>query len=1213
MRKLSILFILLAMILETFVVSPMNVYAADVTSQIEIVNSEFTIKNSSGTVILPESTGEYLNIPRNASIEIEYDINLLDESPEGSEPPVEYNYDAGDTVIIQLPSQLSYIVGPEGYDLFYRDADGVITDIVMGKLTVASNGVATITFTDFVDNPLYNLGMKVWFNIKGTFSEDTLNNDTNEPIELTFDGEIIRIGIQEPEAPNVTVESSKSGVYDYDRNRIVWTVNVKTSGLLYNLEVVDTIGARHSYVPNSLKLDDVDVVPVIEGKAWTYIINEINGERSFTYETVPDPGVFDLETSVNRLISFNNSVKVFKDDVEKASAAAIVQTNWVIKSVGRDSSNPNRFNWVITVNTADATLTNAIITDILPAGLTPTTGSFRLRQPDGTRINLESSPTLELGKYNLDPQANGTTIIRYLFNGPITDDYALEFSTDVTDPLVLASNSSQIYSNQASLAWDNNGLGTPSDGISIGTNPGRVISKSVVGNNDSYDHLNNLRRESTWTIVLNQNALNISDAIFIDSIPAGSEYIDGSFTVDPAFPGGVLSYDEGTRELRYVFNAPVTTRVTITLKTRITDQSLYYRNNTVGIVNNAEFRGTGITGGSQTATSTRNTSSQMIGKTISNAYNYQTRKMTWRLVINRNQLDQTGVVVEDLLPAGMRLLPETIQFSTEDFDYSVITTVNPDSDLVSRDLLRIAFNETIDRQVIVSYETIAKEGMLLVDGDKNLTNSARYSSSTITVPLTTSATQRILNTILSKSGTYIQGSDYIQWGVTINPNEVTLRDVELVDELQDGLLLDVTSVRLYPMTLETNGYLTKVNEAVDVSKYVVSYDETTNIFKFTFKGQIDQAYRLEFVTDVTRDSLTVSNTIKLNGVGQTYDSVANNINVLVAEDDLSGGGSGVKGSIRIRKGAQQDASISLAGAVFGLYNSSGVKLTELTTNEEGIATFVNLGMRTYTLVELVAPYGYAVDPTPIRVRLNTSNPIVSVQQLNPLLTGSITLTKRVLDYEGNDIEMNEPFVIELTGLTYPEGETFNVIPGTPVRVEGLSLGLYTVSEVGADAYDVSISGSANLSVESRDQSITVTNQEVRGSIIIQKLIQNVDGSVDNRVQSFSVVVTGPSYPMGETFSISNAEALILDGLLMGKYSVQELNASNYKVTIDGDFELTKTAREIQITVTNRRKPDPIIPMLPKTGLDPYLWPSILGAFLILVGFVMRRKRNPLRK
>ena len=1201
MKKFTIILMLMLTIIESLFISPLPISASDVSSKIETIESTFIIMDKVNNVILPEVDGSYMNIPRDAKIELYYLLNLLDESTDST--PIEYDYFEGDTVNVQLPSQLSYVVPSEGLKI--EDFD---TKLVMGILTVDSTGLATITFTDFVEN---NSGMQAWFKINGTFSEETLGLPVNVPIDLEFDGEIIQIGLKEPVLPDVTINIAKTGVYDKDTNEIVWTVNVSSSGLIYNLDLIDTMSSNHRFVEGSMTIDGTSVVPTAQTNGWMYALSELNGTKTITYRSKPNTNAFSNETNSVTSTRFDNNIKAEKNDIEKANASANVVTDWIDKTGRIDPSNRNLFHWVVTVNSMDAPMNGLVITDVLPAGLEVVPGSFRLRLPNGTKVNLTESATLTPGSFTLESGLETglfkSTIIRYVFDGLITEDHALEFDSRVIDQAVIGSNSTVNYTNSATISWDNGSLGSPSDGATVGTQSGTIISKSVAGSNQDYNYLVN--NNSTWSVLINQQGINpIDNARFEDIIPSGSEYIEGSLVVSYTNNGtsiniGTLSYDPLTRKLTYIFTNPITTQIYIRYQTRVTNLSLYEKNGNVQLSNSATLFGNQLSGGKQSTFSTKTTYSQMLAKSVSVAYNYKSRLITWRLVVNRNQIPQSNVVVSDLIPAGLRLLPDSIIISPTDEIYELETVVQNSGNLVNRDSIRFEF-ANLDNQVIITYQTVAEEGMLLVDGDKNLTNKASYTSETIP-NLSASATATIRNPLVSKTGNYENGSDFIRWGVTINPNAVKLNDVQLVDDLQTGLKLDVNSVVLYEMELQTDGSLVQGTTPLDSSYYTVVYDENSNKFMFAFVNEIAKPYRLEFVTDVLVKNLSVQNSIKLNGVGQTYNSTASTINVVIAEDDLSGGGTGKKGTIRIRKGDKADSNISLEGAKFGIFNSSGVKVMEKETDENGVATFENLGMRTYTIVELEAPYGYEIDPSPIKVRLNTATPIAIAEHLNDELKGTITLNKILLDYKGDAITSSESFALTLTGPSYPNGEVFNVIPGTPFEIGELLIGRYTVSEVNTEGYDVSISSDANITYEDLTHSITVTNQQSRGSMSIQKVVHYSNGSIDNRNQSFKIVITGPSYPSGKEFEINNQTTLQLSGLLFGEYKVKEINAPNYTVMIEGLMSLTEDNRTSNVMITNKRNPDTV---LPKTGLNPIVWPSILGLLFITFGILLKIKK-----
>jgi len=469
--------------------------------------------------------------------------------------------------------------------------------------------------------------------------------------------------------------------------------------------------------------------------------------------------------------------------------------------------------------------------------------------------------------------------------------------------------------------------------------------------------------------------------------------------------------------------------------------------------------------------------------------------------------------------------------------------------------------------------------------------------------LTASASQIVNNTIVTKTGNYTTGSDYIQWGVTINPNRVRFTDIELTDALQAGLSLDTTSVRLYFMELMADGSLVKASTPMDPSTYEISYDETTRIFIFRILGTTNLPYRLEFTTDVTVERINVNNVITMNGSGTVNNAGSTAISVVVLDDGVSAGGGGIVGEIRIRKGASDQPELDLQGATFGIYNSFGRKVAEATTGVDGIAVFSNLGMKTYSIVELVAPYGYTIDPTPIKVRLTTTANIAEVEQLNDPITGSLTLNKSLLDYLGKPIQESRPFTLKVTGPSYPEGRNVEIMSGTPLNLDGLQLGEYTVVELGGEGYDIVVSSSALLSVENRQDSITVTNQEIRGTLILEKILQDASGNNLSGEREFEIKITGPSFPSGQTYLIKNGIPLTIEGILLGEYSVEELNATAYTVTISNPIRLTDDVRSATITITNREKQK-----LPHTGIgfDPTFY--VAGSLMILLGILLRKSK-----
>jgi len=194
------------------------------------------------------------------------------------------------------------------------------------------------------------------------------------------------------------------------------------------------------------------------------------------------------------------------------------------------------------------------------------------------------------------------------------------------------------------------------------------------------------------------------------------------------------------------------------------------------------------------------------------------------------------------------------------------------------------------------------------------------------------------------------------------------------------------------------------------------------------------------------------------------------------DDDLNAGGGGVNGSISIQKASRQQPDVKLAGAKYALYNSFNTKLAEATTNSEGIATFTGLGLKTYTIVEIVAPEGYHIDATPMRVRLSAGASVVQVNQLDDEIRGSLTISKVLLDVNGNVDQQIKSFKIMVYGPSFPQGQEYSISNLEPLIIDDLLMGQYRIEELSAAAYQVSISEPVTLTFDNYNQAMTVTNR-----------------------------------------------------------------------------------------------------------------------------------------
>ena len=128
---------------------------------------------------------------------------------------------------------------------------------------------------------------------------------------------------------------------------------------------------------------------------------------------------------------------------------------------------------------------------------------------------------------------------------------------------------------------------------------------------------------------------------------------------------------------------------------------------------------------------------------------------------------------------------------------------------------------------------------------------------------------------------------------------------------------------------------------------------------------------------------------------------------------------------------------------------------------------------------------------------------------------------------------------------------------------------------------------------------------------ITKVLVDYSGKPITTTRTYVVKVTGPSYPSGTLMELTNAAPLVLTGLIYGQYTVEELNTTNYNVTISSPVTIGGGASSMAITVRNQEKDK----SLPVTG-ESTIGFTIGGIAVLAIGIlllVISKKRRRLPK
>ena len=750
-----------------------------------------------------------------------------------------------------------------------------------------------------------------------------------------------------------------------------------------------------------------------------------------------------------------------------------------ISKQGGYNSSTKKINWTIKINMNNLDLLSPSIEDILPAGLTLAEDSVKI---NGTKVTLDPQ-----GPLTYDPV---TRKLKYSFVGNISKMQTMTFTTDVTDPQVFLTNKSTTFTNEAVLV----GTGIPNNAkskVGVGVNSS-IINKL----NEGFD---TKTHELKWKIVVDENNVLIKDAQISDQILLGQEYVSGSFMVNgvpvtsgfayiPAAPGDTIT----TGTISYVFSKDVTEKTTITFRTRVTDPKVYANNASVTFRNTAYLFGSNIEPSSDYEDITY--VSNVINKS-SGGYDYNSRELTWKVKVNSNEmlmknayfLDEIGLEQEFLdgsVKIGNVLLNKAENPLEKNAYYYDETTKT----------LRVNFSEEISKAVEVTFKTkIVDLSIFNGNGNKVIRNAAVLFGEEIP-EVKSSTAQTVGSSVVNKTGSYANGTNFIDWAVTINKNQLSLSDPILEDVLQEGLTLDISSVKLFELSIDKNNAET-LGQEIPLSMENISYDKLTRMFTFKFNEPITKAYKLTFSTDIddAHKNATFSNTISLRGSETKESSTSGSFKVSFQTGGGSASGTS-RGSLTLIKVDDKDSAKFLPGTVFELLDKFGNVVSEKTTDAAGKIVFNKLILETgYAIREKAPQEGYLLSDEVYSFILHntTTEKNLTYEFKNTQITGNIEITKR--NVQGELIPGTRFTLYKVKDALLGEAvETQSTDAYGKIVFKDIPYGDYRILETGASEGYTLGSASADISIrtEGKTETASFTNEKIKGNLLIKKSDEN---------------------------------------------------------------------------------------------------------------------------
>ena len=1095
---LSFVSITLALLIQFTALTPLSARAAD--------NPFDTSPFIKGITLTDLTTGQQLGggavAGKTDDVRIRYDYEIPDD----------VTVSDGTTYTFTVPNEI--LIPSAGFSepLTMTDTGG--NQVQIATVSIASGGNGVITFNGSANN--YR-GVSGYFNVESHFTGNSIANTTPVPLKFTVQGQTdpttINVNFKQP----ATSLTKSNGVYHADTDKVSWTVTVNSNKTtVTDGKFTDTLPSGLSYAAGTFTVKDSSGTVVYKDGAAGNTLGSFNGPSNpLEYDfgkTVADVYTVTYDTAVNPDYygkTLTNTSMLDQDGTDVTAQGTVTPSPIYIVKKADPAVKPGdtKINWTITFNQAGGPLSDVAVSDDLSGVGTLDSGSG---------VVLDSGTAGQVALTGAGSQYYTYQNNQLVFHAAtLTGQHTLNFSTDL--PSDYWQQNQGGIANSAILAASNNSYlqrgVTAKSGTVTGTG-NTVISKDGAGYEAASHTI-------TWKITVGSAGLTLPSPIVTDVIPTtngnAQTYVPGSFTVtdkngtvvykDGGSGNTLGSFDTSTPgTLKYQFGQDISSIYTIIYQTTVNQSSIYANNTDTTFKNSAVLTTQAGAGLVSSDDGSQRVKSTVLQKSAN--YDYVNRELTWTIAVNQSQMPLTGVKVTDVLTGKDANGNDTgLDNFTLETDTLYVGDTQLNKGTSAADLIPGQFyydtgtkTLTVDLGNIGTATEAVTFKMKLNDpnvyfaanGSKSVSNTAQLTDDQYG-PVSVTTGYTIENGLVTKTGDYTANNDYIDWIVHINQNAVRLSDLKLTDQLPDGLILDTSSIRLYPQILGNDGSLTPNGAtaggidsaaqsagvpAVSLDGSNISYNAGTREFGFTLPSDsgsgteanpyaVTKPYVLIFRTyvDEAHRSDSFTNTISFSGNAETQGSTSSPVAVWYASG--GGGATGATGSLTVTKSDSVNTSAALANAKFGLFDQYGNQLQTSTTDSNGSLTFSFLRYSVpYSIQELAAPENYQRSSVIHSFELKKGssaglyeynshtndytdfvNSTLTYAYTDTLKTGTIRLAK--VDQSGTVLG-GAVFTLYDAGGN-PVGDPQTSGPDGLVAFSGVPYGVYTVRETGVPA------------------------------------------------------------------------------------------------------------------------------------------------------------------
>ncbi|EUJ40958.1 SpaA isopeptide-forming pilin-related protein [Brochothrix campestris] len=985
--------------------------------------------------------------------------------------PDELDIVAGDTYEFQLPNVFKMLSTVKGEML---DSDGA----VLGNYVIGTDGNVVITLSD---EAATRSNVKGHIKVTTKFNKEKIVGEVEQ--EIVFPLAEKNISVPITYKPEKGTDISKEGKLDkqYNSLNVQWTVDINTSlDTIANAVVTDAVPSSLSITKVSVYELFVDVKGGIEKGALVdpskYTVS--GGTVTFKDSTINKAYRIFYDTKINNADKLTG-VQTFKNTAtltgtnKVATSAASVSAKYgkalAKEETGYSSSNLGHY-YTVRYNYNEqpiakeqATITDKFTNSMILIGSLSDVKIYPVSIDENGKETISNTP-LDASQYDIktanDASNNGFTIS---FKNNVTSAYAIKYG--IKDAGIVTTESN--FKNTVSAP-------TSEDVVVNGRSVQSSIIKEIDGSDNDAETVN-------WKMTLNTTGYTMKNMKINDTfssnaltlVPNSLKLVDKSAS-DKVLKEGTdytLTAKTGDKtgfDITFIGNYATTNHQFI-----LTYQTHYeaFANKTTKYDNTAQLSWTSEDGKNYNSTSSKDYTAP--AETLSNgsksgSYNAQTKEITWLINANYNRADLNNAKITDKIPFDETTATNQVYVdkSAQVYHYSVtkngkvVKGVALDPSEYTLTTPTAANNYTIEvvftkafkgneSSVALEFKT-SLAGQIIVE---KYNNTATFTNDGTDYPLTATVSVPNGQFLVDKAGK--QEGDKIDWVITINRNQSTVKNYKIKDDPTSNQVLDQDSFHLYPTDVSANSGITAKTdtplvEGVDY-KLTISTDGSTGkqSFELEFLKTIDRPYVLNYSSVIDADNgEKVNNVVEMTGDNVTMQIQKHSKEITVQLSSGSGDIVGVRGGLKITK-IDETTKAAIADTTFVVYDKTGkTALRSGKTGADGTLTFNGLRAGDYLIKEMDAPAGYSLNPAyaagkKVTVKVTTENPmmdltvenpktLVTVKKINQAGTGLAGAVFNVLDKDGNIVFPN------LTSDTNGQ-----------LAIEGLIEGDYQLKEVGA--------------------------------------------------------------------------------------------------------------------------------------------------------------------